>query len=169
MDDLAEISPCYTITFKRRSKHPVERLWRAITDADEVSRWMSHRARIDLRVGGDYFVDFGAPEGAPDGSNLDGIIVRLETQRRLAFVWWMSVLEWRLEPTEDGSRYTFSHHGQWPPVSDETDDIPAGWHLMLDEFDAQLEGISIDPAEVRAKHKRINPAYLELRNAALGR
>jgi uncharacterized protein YndB with AHSA1/START domain len=169
MNDLAEISRCYTITFKRRSKHPVARLWRAITEGEEVSRWMSHRARIDLRVGGEYFVDFGAPEGAPEGSNLDGVIVRLEFERRLAIVWWMSVLEWRLEPSDGGSRYTFSHHGQWPPASDDADDIPAGWHLMLDELDAQLDGNSIDPTEARAKQKRINPAYLRLRNLALGR
>ena len=53
MNELAELTRCYTISFERRSKHPVERLWRAITQSDEVTAWMKYSARIDLRIGGD--------------------------------------------------------------------------------------------------------------------
>ena len=39
-EELAQVHPCYSITFTRQSKHSPERLWRAITDSAEVSRWM---------------------------------------------------------------------------------------------------------------------------------
>ncbi len=106
MSDLGEISRCYTMTFERTSKHPVAKLWRSITEADEVTRWMTYPARIDLRIGGDYHVDFSRSEGG----ELDGVIVRVEPERTLAYVWGMSVLEWRLEPGDGGCRCTFVHH-----------------------------------------------------------
>ena len=56
--ELGEITRCYSLRYERRSKHPPERLWRAITDPGELSRWMSYPARVELRIGGDYFVDF---------------------------------------------------------------------------------------------------------------
>ena len=35
---------------------PVERVWKAITDAGELALWFGHRAEIDLRPGGDGFM-----------------------------------------------------------------------------------------------------------------
>ena len=58
MNELGEITRCYSLRYERRSKHSPERLWRALTDQSELSRWMSYPARVDLRVGGDYAVDF---------------------------------------------------------------------------------------------------------------
>ncbi len=53
MNDLGKISLCYSVTFDRRSRHSPSRIWSAITDSDEVSRWMGYYpARIDLRIGG---------------------------------------------------------------------------------------------------------------------
>lgn len=41
-----------TIIFRRVLHHPIERVWRAITDPEELSEWMLGSARIDPRVGG---------------------------------------------------------------------------------------------------------------------
>jgi len=38
---------------------PVEEVWKAITEASEVTRWFAPIARIDPRVGGEYFVSWG--------------------------------------------------------------------------------------------------------------
>ena len=35
---------------------PVERVWRAISEADELARWFGHQAEFDLRPGGDGFM-----------------------------------------------------------------------------------------------------------------
>ena len=52
MNDLGKISLCYSVTFDRRSRHSPSQIWSAITDSDEVSRWMGYPAHIDLRIGG---------------------------------------------------------------------------------------------------------------------
>lgn len=165
MSDLGEITPCYTMTFERRSVHPVAKLWRSITDADEVSRWMRYPARIDLHLGGDWHIDFSRT----DGGALDGVIVRIEPERRLAYVWGMSVLEWKLEPRDDGCRYTFVHHGQAPGLVDHEEGLAAGWHDFLDGLDAHLDDISRTDEEDHAKWKALMPPYRERLDAVLGR
>jgi uncharacterized protein YndB with AHSA1/START domain len=151
MSDLGEITPCWTITFRRESTHSPQRLWHAITDPDEVSKWMGYPARIDLRPGGDYHLDFSRSREGDDGGELDGVIVRVVGERHLAIVWGRSVLEWDIEPDGERCRYTFAHHGQEPPSEGDrhTDEgIAAGWHAFLDAFAAHLDGAP--PAAVRA-------------------
>src|SRR5262245_50651029 len=98
--DLGDITLCYTVKFDRMSKHPAKRLWQAFTDPAEISKWMDYPARVDLRPGGDYVVDFSRTnQGA-----LDGVIVRVEPERRLTYVWGLSVCEWSLEDVSGGCR-----------------------------------------------------------------
>jgi uncharacterized protein YndB with AHSA1/START domain len=56
---------------------PVEAVWRAITEAEEVTRWYVQEARIDPRVGGTYEVSWG--EGMDGASE----IMAFEPGRRL--------------------------------------------------------------------------------------
>jgi uncharacterized protein YndB with AHSA1/START domain len=57
-DGIADITPCYTMSFSRSSKHSARRVWSAITDPAEIERWMDYPARVDLGPGGDYRIDF---------------------------------------------------------------------------------------------------------------
>ncbi len=165
MSELGEITRCYTMTFERRSAHSAQRLWRAITSADEVARWMGYPARIDLRVGGDWHVDFTS-KGAKE--DLDGVIVRIEPERRLACVWGLSVLEWRLEADGRGCRYTFVHHGQAPGLVEEEEGLVAGWHAFLDDLAGHLEGVYPDPEENSAKWQTLKEPYRARVEAVLG-
>jgi uncharacterized protein YndB with AHSA1/START domain len=170
MSDLGEITPCWTITFRRESKHSPRRLWHAITDPEEVSKWMGYPARIDLRPGGDYHLDFSKPHEGDEGGELDGVIVRVEDERFVAIVWGRSVLEWDIEPDGAGSRYTFTHHGQEPPSEGDrhTDEgIAAGWHAFLDAFAAHLDGAAQLP-RVPAVHRQLETTYRERVAAVLG-
>jgi uncharacterized protein YndB with AHSA1/START domain len=135
MTDLGTYTRCYTITFERRSKHPPARLWRAITDADDVSRWMAYPARIDLRVGGDYFVDFSRT----NEGELDGVIVKLQPERLLRYAWGTSVVEWAIEPEGAGSRHVFLQTGlAFRPIPDE-EGLAAGWHVWLEDLEQYLD------------------------------
>ena len=42
MSELGEITCCYTMTFRRESKHSTEKLWRSITNPEHVSKWMTY-------------------------------------------------------------------------------------------------------------------------------
>ncbi len=165
MSDLGEITRCYTMTFERRSKHPAAKLWRSITDPGEVSKWMGYPARIDLRVGGDWYVDFSRS----DAGELDGVIVRVEAERRLAYVWGLSIIEWHLEPNGDGCRYTFVHHGQPPGLVPEEEGLAAGWHGWLDDLDDHLDDVPLSTDVSHARCKDVEPRYRKAFDAALGR
>lgn len=154
--DLGEITKCYTVTFKRSSKHPAERLWSAITEPDEIAKWMGSPARVDLRVGGDYVVDF---EGEDEGS-LDGIIVRVETRSRLAYVWGWSYVEWNIEDGPAGCSYTFVQNGLADRGEDE-EGLAAGWHSFFDQLDDHLDGIYISKEEEKQRWEGLKPSYRE--------
>jgi uncharacterized protein YndB with AHSA1/START domain len=41
---------------------PIEAVWKAITDAEELTRWFVEAAKVDQRVGGHYWVSWGGEE-----------------------------------------------------------------------------------------------------------
>ena len=52
--ELARFIDRHTIEYVRTYPHPIERVWRAITDPKEISVWF-WTARFDLRVGGAFY------------------------------------------------------------------------------------------------------------------
>lgn len=154
-DDIGTITKCYTVTFKRTSKHSAARLWRAITDPDEVTRWMGYPSKVDLRAGGDYVVEFGGHDGA-----LDGIIVRVEDGKRLGYVWGWSYCEWVVEDGDDGCTYTFVQNGLTDRgVDADEEGLPAGWHEFFDRLDRHLDGVYLAEEEHTARWHALKPAY----------
>ena len=74
---------------------------------------------------------------------LDGIIVRVEKERKLGYVWGWSYHEWEIEDGDDGCRYTFVHNGQTDRGLDANEEgLPPGWHQFFDRLDDHLEGVS---------------------------
>jgi uncharacterized protein YndB with AHSA1/START domain len=134
-DELGTISVCYSVTFMRTSKHSAARLWRAITDPDEVAKWMGFPARIDLRPGGGYVLDF---DSLTPGDKLDGTIIKVEPERLLRYAVGTTVVDWSIEPAGDGCRHTFSQAGLPPRKGEEG--LVAGWHDGLDSLDEYLDG-----------------------------
>jgi uncharacterized protein YndB with AHSA1/START domain len=156
VNDIGEITLCYTVRFRRRSRHSAARLWRAITEPEEVSRWMGGPARVDLRPGGDWYIDFSATnQGA-----LDGIIIGFERERRLTYAWGWSVVEWLITPEAEGCSYTFVHNGLADRGEDE-EGLPAGWHSFVDVLDAYLDGQTVSREDEQANWLRLKPAYRE--------
>jgi uncharacterized protein YndB with AHSA1/START domain len=153
-EHLGRISVCYTVTFERRCRHSPGRLWSAITDPDEITCWMGYPARVDLRPGGEWYVDFSSTN---DG-RLDGVIVRVEPERVLTYAWGWSVVEWSLTPIDGGCAYTFVQNG----LADRGDDeegLPAGWHDFIDRMEEHLEGYYPTREQHRARWEGLKPAY----------
>ena len=178
-DDLGEIHPCYGLQFRRVSSHPPARLWRAITDPAEVSRWMGHPARIEPWVGGAYSVDFGRTGGI----DIDGVIVKLspaisgsdprprfegqatppptgrEAEKFLRYAWGTGVVEWSIVPDGTGSRHILTIAGLEPGAIPE-DAFAAGWHCQLDDLERYLADGSPRPdSEARAAWEALRPLY----------
>jgi uncharacterized protein YndB with AHSA1/START domain len=157
-DEIGVITKCYTVTFERTSKHSASRLWTAITNPDQVASWMGAPAKVDLRVGGRYLIDFHGNED--DDDRLDGIIVRVEHERKLGYLWGWSYAEWVIEDDGDGCRYTFVHNGLTDRGEDADEEgLPAGWHGFLDRLHEHLDGVSRTEAQHTARWHALKPAY----------
>jgi uncharacterized protein YndB with AHSA1/START domain len=120
------------LTFERRLAHPVERVWRAVTDPDELAHWFPSAVSGDVTPGGRLTFAF------PDGDmTLDGEVVELEPQRRFAFTFGDDVLRIELDPAGDGCvlRFTCLFDDSARAARD-----AAGWHVCLDLLEAHLGG-----------------------------
>jgi uncharacterized protein YndB with AHSA1/START domain len=150
--ELARFIDRYTVEYIRTYPHPIERVWRAVSEADEIGVWF-WRARIDLQVGGAY--TFG-----PDDSDFKGVMQAIEPPRRIRYggphpgeeSYW----EFELEPVAEGTRMVFVQritpghnlHPEWPLDPPESPpDTPwragtlSGWHRALDSLGDLLDGV----------------------------
>src|ERR1700729_3474177 len=99
-----------TLSFERRLSHPVDRVWEAITEPDELQHWFPSAVQADLRVGGKMKFTF---EGytLPDGANsMPGEVTELDPPRLFAFTWGPpgqeDHLRFELEPVDGGTGCT---------------------------------------------------------------
>jgi uncharacterized protein YndB with AHSA1/START domain len=123
------------VRFERRLNHPVDAVWRAVTDPAELAHWFPAAIEVDeLKPGAR--LRFTHADGAAPPS--DGEILELEPLRRLAFTWGDDRLELALAPDgDDGCRLTFTHV---LARRDQAARDAAGWHVCLDRLATALDG-----------------------------
>ena len=68
------------VRFSRRYDQPVERVWAAVTDRGELSRWFPSDVRLEPRAGGT--IEFAADPNIPPTT---GTVLAYDPPRRLAF------------------------------------------------------------------------------------
>lgn len=85
------------VRFVRTYRHPIQRVWSAITDTDELRHWFPSTARIELRAGGT--VTFSDDQHMDDSK---GTVLACEPPRRLAYSWGGDELHYELESLGDG-------------------------------------------------------------------
>ncbi|MFC5821302.1 SRPBCC domain-containing protein [Nonomuraea harbinensis] len=97
-------------------RHPVERVWAALTTAEGLSRWFGSVAEIDLRPGGRAFFRWDDL-----GDESVATIVVVDPPRRFAFRWAIeglpeddaprTLVDFTLEPIPDGTRLRLVESG----------------------------------------------------------
>jgi uncharacterized protein YndB with AHSA1/START domain len=127
------------VRFERRLAHPPERVWRAVTEPDELAKWFPARPEIagERRVGAE--LTFSYPDDVAPQEN--GEIVELDEPRRFAFTWRSSAQEAQLVRFElardgEGTKLIFTHELPRPDSAK----VAAGWQLCLDDLEAALAG-----------------------------
>ena len=121
------------VRFERRLPHPVEAVWRTVTEPGELAHWFPSEVEVDLRLGGAMRFTF-----SPD-MVYAGEVVEFDPPRRFAFTWGTDLLRFDLAPDGDGTRLTMLH-----VLREEGDEAAAktaaGWHLCLDGLARRLAG-----------------------------
>jgi uncharacterized protein YndB with AHSA1/START domain len=125
------------LRFERRLPHPVEAVWSAVTNPDELASWFPAAVTVDLRQGGAMTFVF-PDEGLPPGN---GVVKEYDPPHHFAFDWDGTLLQFELEPQDGGAAclLRFTHFLQDRDAA--ARDL-AGWHVCLDRMEQHLAGDS---------------------------
>jgi uncharacterized protein YndB with AHSA1/START domain len=121
------------LRFERRLNHPVERVWRAISEPEELKAWFPSTVSGEIAPGASLTFTFEQGE-APA---MHGEVTEHDPPRRLAFYWGDDHLRFELEPAGDGCLLRFT---ALLDARDKAARDAAGWHTCLDRLEAALAG-----------------------------
>jgi uncharacterized protein YndB with AHSA1/START domain len=149
------------IRFERRLDHPVERVWRALTEPGEIAAWLA-LAELDLTEGGRAVLTWQNTDTEGNTAVARGTVSALDPPRLFELDTDIhGRLRWELEPDGDGTLLTFTVEAQLP---DEYElQVLAGWHIHLDHLEHVLDGGTIDWPNWGSDHmpewERIRASY----------
>jgi uncharacterized protein YndB with AHSA1/START domain len=149
-----------TFRHERQLHHPIDVVWKAITDPAEIERWIGNRPEIDPQPGGNFITYHQG------GIRVVDRILRIEPPSLFEHTYWVhvnpsAVVRWELAPTEEGCRLVLTHSLSMDDVRAAAATVAqgddptvilsrnaAGWHRLLDKLEATLDGQSTDWSEL---------------------
>ena len=117
------------LRFERYLAHPVERVWRAISEPAELSRWMPAAAEWTPKLGEEF--ELGGQHGQ---------ITELDPPQVIAWTFADDLFRFTLHAEREGCALVFTHVFGNAKLAAQT---AAGWDCYLDRLDAQLAGQSL--------------------------
>jgi uncharacterized protein YndB with AHSA1/START domain len=148
----------HVLVLERHFTHSPAKVWRALTEAEQLGQWFPASMEMALEVGAKITFRFG-----PDDEPQYGEITACDPPRTFAYSWGEEHLRWDLQPDGDGCRLTFTQMFQDRPAAAS---YAAGWHGCFRFLDVVLDGgkpfgedggASVDhtiPDEMRLEHER---------------
>ena len=132
--DLVRADERWQLRFRRELRHPVSKVWKALTKPEELRMWFPDTVHVAAwRVG-------EKMEFTDENQRIepfDGEVLAYDPPRLLEFRWGTDIIRLEVEPRGDGSVLT---------LVDTIDELGkaardgAGWHLCLDALERALEG-----------------------------
>ena len=132
-----------------------ERVWRALTEADELAAWFGQRCEIDLRPGGEAWFDWD------EGGLYRARVEEVEPHRRLVVRWATeadqaledgpsTVMEWRLDPAGDGGTMLHLRETGFVDAASRFGNV----HGWMDELRDLAAAVGVEPwhAPIRQTH-----------------
>ena len=152
---LEQESGRWQLRFTRKLPHPPERVWRALTEPDELAAWFPSNIEGERAAGAALRFVFPQGEAPP----MEGEMIRYEPTTTLEFRWGSDTLRFGLERDGTGTILT---------LVDTFDELGkaardgAGWHVCLGALTAFLEGADATSARaVLDRWREVQPSYIE--------
>ena len=122
------------VGFERKLGHPIERVWRAITDPEQLASWFPG-FEFESGQGGHYEIRFGGDCDGPP--HVEGTVVAYDPPNVLQ----CGTIRWELEAVGTACLLMFSdvlqfHEGRWD--AEITNSVLGGWHRYLDLLEQSL-------------------------------
>jgi uncharacterized protein YndB with AHSA1/START domain len=128
-----------TLGFERRIAHPIETVWRAITEPEQLAQWFPCTVALELRLGGTMSFTFPPGTAAEEAVTMLGSVTELDPPRRFAFLWGEDHLHFALEPV-DGDAACLLHFSVELDAREKAARDGTGWHQCLDGLETLLAG-----------------------------
>lgn len=142
------------LRFVRHLPHSPDRVWRAITDPDDLKAWFPDTIVVERWA-------VGAPlhfKPAPEMADVfEGEVLAFDPPTALEIRWGTDVIRIELEPDGEGTRLT---------LLDTIDQLGkaardgAGWHVCLDQLEHHLDG-SPPPWDPSDRWREVHPSYVD--------
>ena len=136
------------LRFERRLAHPVERVWRAISEPEELRRWYPGVPNWDLEPGATFTNEQGQAGGQ---------LTEVEAFRVLAYTWGPEQFRFELRPEDDATQLVFTHVFDDRALAAQH---AAGWEVYFNRLEAHLTGgfLSEEDAHERITHLQVRYA-----------
>ncbi len=131
------------VLFERLLAHPIERVWAAITEPDQLAKWFPE-FKLELRQGGRFDIWFTGESGDCEGpSHLHGEVSQFDPPKVLQ----CGSIRFELESLGQHCKLTFSDILRFDgslTKADFANSVLGGWHRFLDVLEDALDGRVID-------------------------
>ena len=143
----------WQLRFTRTLTHPVDRVWRALTEPEHLRQWFPSTIEGEREAGAPLRFVFPGDPVPP----IDGEMLAFEPPSLMELRWGTDRLRFELRPVADGTELT---------LIDVLDDRGkaardgAGWHTCLDALEASLDGAPA-PRDQMGRWGEVHPHYVE--------
>jgi uncharacterized protein YndB with AHSA1/START domain len=144
---LGEIDGRPALIFERRLPYSVEKVWRAVSDPDELERWFVARPEWTPRQG-ERWETMGEP----------GEIVECEPPHVLAWTWGAERFRFELRAEGEGCLLTFTHVFDDRALGAQH---ATGWETYFARLDAHLAGGYLSEEEAHEPAADLHERYAE--------
>lgn len=130
----------WSLRMERHLRHSPERVWAALTRADQIRQWAPYAPDRDLDHVGELPLPQAEAGQAAEGPAEPGHVLTAEPPRLLVLRWGDQQLRFELIPTAGGVRLVLVHTFDEPT---EAPEYAAGWHLCLGALTGRLNGRNV--------------------------
>lgn len=174
---IEEMSGKHVLRYERRLDHPVERVWAALTERDQLALWLAAADELEPVQGGrialrwlnvpdspQEWEEHGIELGDVDpAAPVTGTITELDPPRLIEYdTDKMGRMRWELRPDGDGCVLAFTNTIELPDGFPATQTL-AGWHIHLDHLVDALAGRPVEWSTWTEDHmgewERIRDSY----------
>ena len=134
------------LRLERRIDHPVERVWRAVTEPAELARWFVADVPWKPEAGEQF-----------EAAGESGRVTTLEPPRLIAWTWDVERYRFELTPDGDGCLLVFTH--VFNPAYGPDWQHAAGWEAYFDRLDAHLDGGFLSEEDAHAQAPALKERY----------